>query len=765
MKSADAGDTVVPDHDVCLAGMQECEPGNGAYPVSYSLGWHGGPHLIAPRDRRGDAERVRAIADGVVVYVRQNDATEKPALQYRKVRTDDGCVVIRHTTEIGDGPNGSITYFSIYLHLQRVVGALATGRRVYRKDVLGVGGQIYGQAVQMHFEIVCDQANLEKLVGRRTGPLVTRQGRTDAIYGDIWFKVPKGTLIFANRPHPYRLDDREPPLGPHPSVQPQSPLVAAGTSCELFIRMHYERGDCTLTTFRQQAHGRYVPVGEPVGTKGSEYGLYREALRLHACYTDHSTAPAVAAPKVPSPSAIYEMLRLGRTVIDTMPPDVKFGHWRKVATPEGTGWMNLNQPQRDGHYGATPYPGVGVFSDADFPHWAGWSLIDDDTTPDSLCDSPTIKRWLDLDGGGQVTHAEAKEALHNDVVKARMSKAICWFPIEWTKRGIDARWGWLMKPHEALSTPLTQDEFDALKAHIEALAFWDDIDAPDLPPAAECWHLPPAAFIRQMRQCAWLSKAEMQQLLPRNIVRKDGDGKYYWEAVQHSRLTDGVIERNRADLNKALRKYGINTPLRMAAFFAQATVETAWFTSLQEGGQHPPPVHQGWHGRGFLHLTVPQGNLNGGNNNYFSYFRWRGRSPGSALPEQRLQWRDRVENNPDDAAQSAGFYWVKTQFGLHSEHAKETAQEYADQASPNVRTVATVAHGEHIYYHNETARRTAAMVNIPGAVYGTYSVNSLPERYCVYTNALMVLTDIPAFPDARGVTGERPECFQRREPW
>src|SRR5579864_1089637 len=48
MDSADAGNTVVPDHDVCAAGMQECAPGNGAYPVSYSLGWHGGPHLIAP---------------------------------------------------------------------------------------------------------------------------------------------------------------------------------------------------------------------------------------------------------------------------------------------------------------------------------------------------------------------------------------------------------------------------------------------------------------------------------------------------------------------------------------------------------------------------------------------------------------------------------------------------------------------------------------------------------------------------------------------
>ena len=57
------------------------------------------------------------------------------------------------------------------------------------------------------------------------------------------------------------------------------------------------------------------------------------------------------------------------------------------------------------------------------------------------------------------------------------------------------------------------------------------------------------------------------------------------------------------------------------------------------------------------------------------------------------------------------------------------------------------------------------MVNIPGAVYGAHSINGLPDRYCAYANALVVLTDLPAFPDAHGVAGERPEHFQRREPW
>src|SRR5260370_36238185 len=45
MTSAEAGDTVAPAHNVCLAGIQRCAPGHGASPVSYSVGLHGGPCL------------------------------------------------------------------------------------------------------------------------------------------------------------------------------------------------------------------------------------------------------------------------------------------------------------------------------------------------------------------------------------------------------------------------------------------------------------------------------------------------------------------------------------------------------------------------------------------------------------------------------------------------------------------------------------------------------------------------------------------------
>ncbi len=176
-----------------------------------------------------------------------------------------------------------------------VVGAITVGKSVYRKDLLGTAGQIYGQSGQIHFEIVCNTANLEKLVGRRTGPLTAAQGRTDAIYGDIWFKVPKGAKIFANEPHPYRRDASEPSLGPAQSVQQQQPICS--TRFDLLIQMRYDKGNCTITTFTLDRDGRRLEVSEPQSSHGYEYALYKRATSLNAKYADGSTASVNASPK------------------------------------------------------------------------------------------------------------------------------------------------------------------------------------------------------------------------------------------------------------------------------------------------------------------------------------------------------------------------------------------------------------------------------------------------------------------------------------
>ena len=95
------------------AAMSGGQVGDGAYPVSLNLGWHGGVHLHAPMTGN-TSERVRAIADGTVAFTRAatpriDDLTH--AQNYRGGWTDNGCVVIRHETDIGVGAQATAVVF------------------------------------------------------------------------------------------------------------------------------------------------------------------------------------------------------------------------------------------------------------------------------------------------------------------------------------------------------------------------------------------------------------------------------------------------------------------------------------------------------------------------------------------------------------------------------------------------------------------------------------------------------------------------------
>src|SRR5690606_20079920 len=141
-------------------------PGEGSYPVSHRMNWHGGLHLEAPAGPNGRLP-VRAIADGTVVLCRQpiprpatQEAQRQHALGYYRGWTDNGVVVIRHETEIGEGANAQVTFYSIYQHLHAIRPAVRAGQRIYRKGEIGQAGYVYGQPNRIHFEIVCDDPNL-----------------------------------------------------------------------------------------------------------------------------------------------------------------------------------------------------------------------------------------------------------------------------------------------------------------------------------------------------------------------------------------------------------------------------------------------------------------------------------------------------------------------------------------------------------------------------------------------------------------------------
>lgn len=539
------------DADYVATCMSGDSPGTGSYPVSHRLSWHGGMHLTAPAGTSGHLP-IRAIADGTVVLVRQPtkkpadaQAQRKHALGYYRGWTDNGVVVIRHETEIGEGADAQVTFYSIYQHLHTIRPAIREGQSIYRKDELGQAGYIYGEPNRIQLEIVCDDANLRRLVGRTEGDVpLSADGRTDSVYGELYFALPEGTRILDRNPHARR--QRGAPV-------PPAPVEVHTTTGALFVGIRYANGDATITTY---------PVNSGRATIGSrtdtdyEFELQAEATRL---YPD-------------CPSAGYELLRFGRILgPDALAPQ-DAEHWRKIHYPGGEGWVNLNAI------------GVRKFSDADFPHWRGWFLIDDDATVDSRCNSSVIIRLLDSDNDGTATREEVERRLPLAPIRTFMKRLVCKFPSEWDAANLETRWGWLLQGSgqavsgELIATEaesLCEADFDRLCAHLKELCFWD---TRKIGIASNHWHFEPREFITSLRKCRWLSSSELAHIYP--------DDKYPKSALStegRGRTPATIQEQYRPELNKTTRKYMIETPTRMAHFYGQGAVESFLLTLMIEG--------------------------------------------------------------------------------------------------------------------------------------------------------------------------------------
>lgn len=70
---------------------------------------------------------------------------------------------------------------------KKIEEGISEGNKVYRKSSLGMPGHVDGDR-GLHFQIFCDDDNLRKITGRTTPEMdVSRHGRTDVVYGDIYF--------------------------------------------------------------------------------------------------------------------------------------------------------------------------------------------------------------------------------------------------------------------------------------------------------------------------------------------------------------------------------------------------------------------------------------------------------------------------------------------------------------------------------------------------------------------------------------------------
>lgn len=715
-----------------------------SFPLNADGSWHGGVH-VTHTDKTHHPEMVRAIADGVVVSFRKPSGTDKRdafPLNYNG-QTDNGYVLLKHETAIGSGDSGSIVFYSLYMHLRdRLDPAVAEGARIWRKDPIGMNGMVDGVNA-FHFQVFCDDENMLRLTGRTTPGLnIATDGRTDTIYGDIHFYLPAGTPFYeqisdAGSPDTGNLNKV------HTSTEP------------LFVSMTFENGSCTMVTRRKNATSDFVydTVGDPlVDTDnikhddddkpvGYEYSLYRTACRLYP----------------QNPSAGFELLRFGRVINtehETLTP-ASAPLWRTVSFPGGTGMVNLASPD------------IKKFSDADFPHWTGWWMVDDDTDNNSQCNSPLI---ADVQKSGHLSELG--------------DKLVCHFPLEWNAATFDQRYAWLKKGSEDVPA-MSDTDYSKIKEHASALCF----DTGELG-TDRLWHFHPAAFISHFRKCYWLSKSELKQVVPRNVLRMVRRNDYRWEAITYRDGSGSVADNIRTHINRAMQKYLITTPLRMACFLGNGIQETGWLGSMEEGYRYTetdPRTHQvirryniwyyPWYGRGLLQLTSPI--------NYFDYFSFRGHiypeNIKSALireynrlysqknlrytdnhlsdaennvPEDIILWRNNVSSDSHEAANSAGFYWVARDMAPYADN-----KHVLERCSVNTR-----GNGIKIYYRSPAFWQSSAAVNLPGQVGNTeyQGLNGFDARCCVYGSAIAVLTE-QKFPDNNNnPVNEKPESDQLR---
>ncbi len=721
---------------------------NRGFPLNRHGSWHGAVHVLhTDRHEEGYAriESVRAIADGVVVSFRKPSGLEKRdafPLNYAG-RTDDGYVLLKHETDIGE--NCSVVYYSLYMHLRdRLDPAISDGARVWRRDRIGQSGAV-DNVNAFHFQIFCDDENMLKLTGRTTPELdITRDGRTDTVYGDLHFYLPAGTPFYDHMPH------ASSPVTDH--------LNVVHTSTEpLYVSMTFEKGDCIMLTRRQNATipTRFEAVGGPlVNIDASQIDDIRR-LGLKYEYNLYGTAKRLYPQ---NPSAGFELLRFGRVIStghETLTPaDAPL--WRTVSFAGGTGMVNLASPV------------IKKFSDADFPHWTGWRMVDDDTDNNSQCNSSLI---AGLQESGSLSDLS--------------SRLVCNFPLEWNAATFDQRYSWLKTGSDDVPA-VSEEDYDRLKSHASALCF----DTGELS-TGRLWHFHPGAFISHFRKCCWLSRSELKQLVPRNALRTAGRNDYRWDAINTYRDGGGSVADNiRTHMNRAMQKHLITTPLRIACFLGNGIQETGWLGSMDEGYRYnetDPRTHQvirryniwyyPWYGRGLLQLTNPE--------NYFDYFSYRGRvSPENIknalireysrlyshrsirytdnhlsdtvnhVPEDIVRWRNNVSSDLYDAASSAGFYWVAR--GMAS---------YADNEHVLERCSVTPRRsGIKVYYRSLAFWQASAAVNLPNQVNNEHyqGLNGFDTRCCVYGSAIAVLTE-QKFPngDNRPVN-EKPESDQLR---
>ncbi|WP_341249847.1 hypothetical protein [Cupriavidus pauculus] len=770
---------------------------HGVYPIAFDRRWHCGTHL-APLDQ---TDAVRAIADGEVVAYRVSQTAISDGVKKKdgspELNCNNGFVLLKHKTDTGEGR--TITFYSLYMHLldmnaqQRIapqpIQPPATGSasalpawllhptdgvklghdklKVYRKDMLGLWGNCHGQP-HLHFEIFMTEEDFNAYFDHTQlgSDAPTTPASTD-YWGHSYYVIPGGQA-FLSAPPGY-------------AGSSYFPVLKDGTldaQSKLYVEAYFHKGQRYTRSWMETAGKLTLLTPRPVADscRDYEYNLFQRATDLYpSC-----------------PSAGYELLRFGRVLSIELPP---------LAATENHAWVavTFNDSGAQGYIDISQ-SAIKKLSDADFPFFTGWQKIDELNTPfsqDGVCDYDELRKIVDVVEASE-TPAQREDPAYiqedqltayvygNDAVREKLRGFVCHAPSEWDKRGNEARYARLNQPDGFFGKrkDIDPDGYADFIKFVERLQFLDQV--PSLGGGKKFWFFHPLAFIRHFRRCGWLSQPELVQLLPAYILDKDG-ASWKWVEVRLSwaapflSQSNSIASSRRIELNKALRKYGIAAPTRMACFFGNAAQESQWFQKFHERSSY---WYKPWDGRGFLQISHAS--------NYIKYWKYRGftvpvsiekkltehtkqananrllvngkkamydptnslSDASTDLPIELIIRRDSTEN-AFEAADSAGAYWAWSKASM-------SADEYYLTPESTIKSLATANAGKKHYYENRAFGNVAGTVNT-GSPSSSYSaIWGIQARFLAFGNAQVMLLDGGSYTQADGTEANIPQDYVRR---
>ncbi|AFT87936.1 lysozyme family protein [Paraburkholderia phenoliruptrix] len=654
---------------------------HGAWPVTFDRRSHCAIHLNPRAQGAGQAEPVRAIADGDVVAYRVSrdavsDGTVDPQTGQPMLNSNTGFVLLKHKTDTGDGR--TITYYSLYMHLldmasqEHIVpqpndppetgsanalprwlldtaggkdGVVQMGgtKKVYRKDMLGYVGQHQGVA-HLHFEIFMADGDFTAWFDKvQFGVKKPAQPTTSDYWGHSYFVISGPQEFY---PQPASVDEKWFPRVP-------GGLLGAGDT--LYVEAWFNNGQRFTRAWIDSGGSGNVrlltpdPIADPYDSaqKHYEYDLYERAMALYpAC-----------------PSDGYEMLRFGRILSDHATlTGAACATWIAVPFDEnGTlGYLNIAPDA------------IKKLSDADFPFFTGWQKIDGDNTPfndagrcdyATLCGLTGIQDSLpsaqpleaDPNNNNEVNLQLASYVQNTDGVDEKLRGMVFKARSEWDPSNNEDRYKDLNDPYGFFGKQKDTNP-DGYTKFTDFLSKFQFLDKTPLA-GQQLWFFHPLAFIRHFRKCGWFAAEEIAQCVPRRVLSLHGT-----QFVATTRpWNDALAQGNawKSELNLALRKYRISsTKERATHFLAQLMEESGWLKAVREY-HGEDKSYSPYYGRGLIQLThMP---------NYSKYGEFRKFPVDPSVPAKysNIKWNPDVlladtntAFNRHNCADSAALYWT-----------------------------------------------------------------------------------------------------------